>query len=135
MEKKSVPQDANKTYDGYGTKVVYAVDEAGRYDRVRTTGWEVEEIVLRDVVDDFEEKAKSAHRRAMSGQTSPIEYFMHKRYLDLTGLAKGMGIAKWRVKRHLKPSVFEKLSQSMLQRYAELFDIDLKMLTHFKENV
>ncbi|MEJ2156500.1 MAG: hypothetical protein P8X96_14265 [Desulfobacteraceae bacterium] len=135
MEKKSVPQDANKTYDGYGTKVVYAVDEAGRYDRVRTTGWEVEEIVLRDVVDDFEQKAESARRRAMSGQTSPIEYFMHKRYLDLTGLAKGMGIAKWRVKRHLKPSVFDKLSQSVLQRYAELFDIDPKMLTHFKENL
>lgn len=133
MKKKSVPQDANTTYDGYGTKVVYAVDEAGRYDRVQSSGWEVEEIVLRDVVDDFQEKAESAKQRALSGQTSPIEYYMHKRYLDLAGLAKGIGIAKWRVKRHLKPSVFNKLSPSMLQRYAELFDIDVKQLTHFKE--
>jgi hypothetical protein len=135
MKKQSVPQDDNKTYSGYGTKVVYAVNDAGGYTKVKSTGWEVEEVVLRDVVDDFKHQAETAKKRVAAGQTSPIEYYMHKKFLDLTGLALGMGLAKWRVRRHLKPSVFKKLPESMLQRYADLFDIDLKMLTRFEENL
>jgi hypothetical protein len=133
MNKKSVPQDANKTYQGYGTKVVYAVNDAGRYTRVESSGWEVEEIVLRDVVEDFDQKAESARKRVLAAQASPIEYFMHKRYLDLNGLARGLGLAKWRVKRHLRPAVFKKLPAAVLQRYADLFDIDLQRLTRFEE--
>ena len=135
MKKQSVPQDDNKTYSGYGTKVVYAVNDAGSYTQVKSTGWEVEEVVLRDVVDDFKHQAETAKKRVVAGQTSPIEYYMHKKFLDLTGLALGMGLAKWRVRRHLKPSVFKKLPVSMLQRYADLFDIDLKLLTRFEENL
>jgi hypothetical protein len=135
MKKENVPQDDNKTYSGYSTKVVYAVNDTGGYAKVKTTGWEVEEVVLRDVVDDFMHQAETARKRVLAGQTSPIEYYMHKRFLDLPGLAAGMGLAKWRVRRHLKPSVFKKLSASMLQRYADLFDIELEMLTRFEENL
>jgi hypothetical protein len=135
MKKQSVPQDDNKTYSGYSTKVVYAVDDAGSYTKVKTTGWEAEEVVLRDVVDDFKHQAEAARKRVVAGRTSPIEYYMHEKFLDLSGLASGMGLAKWRVRRHLKPSVFKKLPASMLQRYADLFGIDLKMLTRFEENL
>jgi hypothetical protein len=135
MKKENVPQDDNKTDSGYSTKVVYAVNDTGGYTKVKSTGWEVEEAVLRDVVDDFQHQAEGARKRVLAGQASPIEYYMHKRFLDLPGLAAGMGLAKWRVRRHLKPSVFKKLPASMLQRYADLFDIELEMLTRFEENL
>jgi hypothetical protein len=135
MKKENVPQDDNKTYSGYSTKVVYALDDTGGYTKVKTTGWEAEEVVLRDVVDDFQHQAEAARKRVLAGQTSPIEYYMHKKFLDLAGLASGMGLAKWRVRRHFKPSVFKKLPTSMLQRYADLFDIELEMLTRFEENL
>ena len=135
MKKESVPQDDNKTYRGYGTKVMYALDESGSYTQVKSSGWDAEEIVLRDVVDDFAQKAAEAKARVMADQASPIEYFMHLKLMDLTGLAYGLGMAKWRVKRHMNPRVFKRLPQKTLQRYADYFNIDLLMLTRFKENI
>ena len=38
-------------------KALYAVDDRGEYTRTATRGWEAEEIVLTQVIDDFEAKA------------------------------------------------------------------------------
>lgn len=134
MKTDDVPQDANETFRGYGTKAVYAVDKNGRYTKIATSGWEVEEIVLRDVLADFEQLAADAKKRTVAGKCSPIEYFMYKRFMDIPALASAMGIAKWRVKRHMKPAVFQKLDASMRKRYADLFRIDISALQHFEEN-
>ena len=132
MKTKEVPQDDNATFKGYGTKAVYAVDENGQYTRSPTTGWEVEEVVLRDVVNDFEKLARKAKIRAIKGETSPIEYFMNKYFMDVPALAAGMGLARWRVKRHLTPQVFDKLNDRLLQRYADFFQVDVDTLKNFK---
>jgi hypothetical protein len=39
-----------------------------------------------------------------------------------------VGIARWRVKRHLKPKVFAKLKPDMLKRYADLFGLGIAEL-------
>ena len=135
MKIKEVPQDDIPTFRGYGTKAVYAIDEKGRYRKTATNGWEVEEVVLRDVLADFEELAADAKKRVIAGKTSPIEYFTYKRLMDLSALAQAMGLAKWRIKRHLKPKVFNRLDDKMLQRYADMFRIETAMLKHYKENV
>lgn len=135
MKTDEVPQDDNRTFRGYGTKAVYAVGENGRYTKMATSGWEVEEVVLRDVLADFEQLAADAKKRILSGRSSPIEYFAYKRLMDISALAQAMGLAKWRVRRHLNPSVFGKLNDKLLQRYADLFRIDIAMLKNFKENI
>lgn len=134
MKKEKVPQDNNETYQGYSTKVVYAVDEGGNYTQVKTSGWEVEEIVLQDVVNDFKDKAQEVARQVMAGQASPIEYFMHAKYMDLPSLAAGVGMAKWRVKRHLTAKGFKKLNRKKLQRYADFFNIEIEELSNFNGN-
>ena len=133
MKIDDVPQDDNRTFKGYGTKAVYAVDEQGRYTKTATSGWAVEEVVLRDVLDDFDALAVDAKNRALRGEASPIEFFLYRRLMDLPSLARAMGLAKWRVRRHLKAKVFKRLNTALLQRYADLFRIDLTALTHFKE--
>lgn len=134
MKIKEVPQDDIRTFKGFGTKAIYAVDENGRYTKTPTSGWEAEEVVLRDVVDDFTKLAEEARARVFSGETSPIEYYMNKYFMDLPALARGMGLAKWRVKRHFNPEVFKKLNQKMLQRYADFFNMDIDTLKNIKEN-
>lgn len=134
MKVKEIPQDDIKTFKGFGTKALYAVDENGRYTRTPTSGWEVEEVVLRDVVDDFAKLAQEAKTRVLRGETSPIEYYMNKYYMDLPALARGIGLAKWKVKRHFNPNIFNKLNQKMLQRYADFFNTDVHMLKNIKEN-
>ena len=133
MKIKEVPQDDIKTFKGFGTKAIYAVDENGRYARTSTSGWEAEEVVLRDVVDDFAKLAEDAKTRVFKGETSPIEYYMNKFFMDLPALAAGMGLAKWRIKRHFSPQVFNKLNDKMLQRYADFFNIELTELKHIEE--
>lgn len=135
MKKDNVPQDENPTYQGYGTKVIYALDDSGSYTTVKSSGWEVEEIVLQDVVNDFKAKAEDAKARILAGKASPIEYFMHVKFMDLTALAHGMGMAKWRVKRHLTPRGFKRLDTDILQRYADFFDVEVARLTQFKEYI
>jgi hypothetical protein len=135
MKIKEVPQDNIKTFKGFGTKAMYAVDDNGQYTTIPTSGWEVEEVVLRDVVNDFARLAEGAKSGVIRGNTSPIEYLMNKYFMDLPALAAGMGLAKWRVKRHFNPKVFNKLNNEMLQRYADFFDLDAVELKNLKENI
>ncbi len=135
MKIKEVPQDNIKTFKGFGTKAMYAVDENGQYATIPTSGWEVEEVVLRDVIDDFAKLAEEAKSRVIKGNTSPIEYYMNKYFMDLPALAAGMSLTKWRVKRHFNPKVFNKLNNEMLQRYAEFFNLDTADLKNFKERI
>jgi len=135
MKIKEVPQDDIPTFKGYGTKAVYALDEKGRYTRTATSGWDVEEVVLRDVLADFKEMAAEAKKRILAGKSSPIEYFAYKRLMDLSALAQAMGIAKWRIKRHLRPKVFNALNDKMLQRYADMFRVDITALKNCKESL
>jgi len=135
MKAKEVPQDDIKTFKGFGTKAMYAVDENGQYTRIPTSGWEVEEVVLRDVVDDFARLTVEAKARVIKGQTSPIEYYMNKYFMDLPALAAGMGLAKWRVKRHFNPKVFAKLSHKLLQRYADFFNMDVADIKNIERTI
>jgi hypothetical protein len=40
------------------------------------------------------------------------------------------GISFWRVKRHLKPKVFNRLNEKDLAKYAEVFKITTEQLKH-----
>lgn len=130
MKISEVPQDAVKTMQGV-KKALYAVDDRGEYTRTATRGWEAEEIVLTQVIDDFEEKAGAAAARVRSGETSPIEYFMNKKWMDPLTLAQAMGLYRWQVKRHFKPAVFKKLDGGTLDEYAHLFGVTVERLKNF----
>jgi len=112
-------------------KALYAVDDQGHYTRSTTSGWEVEEIVLNQVIDDFEEKARHAASRVRNNETSPIEYFMYKNWMDPLTLAQAMGLYHWQVKRHFKPDIFKKLDDRTLAEYAMLFRISVDALKNF----
>ena len=52
--------------------------------------------------------------------------------MDLPILASYVGLWKWRVKRHFKPKVFNKLSRGTLQKYAEIFDVSINELINIE---
>ena len=133
MKISEVPQDKIKTMQGE-KKALYAVDDQGHYTRSTTSGWEVEEIVLNQVIDDFEEKARHAASRVRNKETSPIEYFMYKKWMDPLTLAQMMGLNRWQVKRHFKPGVFKKLSDKTLTEYARIFGVPVDALKNFPKD-
>ena len=61
-----------------------------------------------------------AHARAKRGEASPLEYHMYKQRMDVLVLSQSTGYFQWRVRRHLKPSAFEKLPADIRQRYADV---------------
>jgi hypothetical protein len=130
MKLSEIPQDKIKTLQG-AKKALYAVDDQGNYIQSTTSGWEAEEIVLNQVIDDFGEKARQTVLRVRNNETSPIEYFMYKRWMDPLTLAQVMGLYRWQVKRHFKPAVFKKLNDKTLSEYARIFGVSTEALKNF----
>lgn len=128
MKDNEVPQFETKAMNGEG-KALYAVDADGNYTVVRSAGWEAEDIVLAQAIEECERLAADAHARARRGETSPLEYHMYKQRMDVLVLAQSTGYFQWRVRRHLRPNVFAKLSPDVRARYSEVLGIPAEQLS------
>jgi hypothetical protein len=127
MRDRDVPQEGNASLGGY-RKAVYALAEDGKLRIVASRGWEAEEIVTRQAVEDLERRAQAARERALAGQASPLEYHMYRARMDVALLSQTAGLWGWRVRRHFKPRVFERLPLRLRQRYAEALGVSLEAL-------
>jgi len=84
------------------------------------------EMLYYDVWKMFRERFESAKKKVQNGERSPIWYHMEKTLIDLSNFAKLVGIASWRVKRHLKPRIFSKLNPRTVKKYADALDISVE---------
>ncbi len=127
MRDDEVPQDGNVTLGGH-TKAVYARAADGRIRMVESVGWEVEEIVTRQAVEECDRLTAQTRAQAQSGLASPLHYHMHRARMDEPLLSQVSGIWLWRVRRHLRPEVFARLRPALLQRYAEALGLTIEQL-------
>ncbi|WP_264531840.1 hypothetical protein [Flavobacterium sp. N502540] len=132
MEKEKVPQDNGNLTKNNLKELLYATDENGDYTTTLSTGWEPKTIALSNSIDDINERIAEAKQQVETGEVSPICYYMELNKMDLTILSSYVGMWKWRVKRHFKPSVFAKLSNATLQKYADAFEISIAELKNIK---
>jgi len=119
MKKEEIPQQNAKAFMGH-SKLLYAVDDQGRYVPAPCNGWEAEEIVLDQAIAEYVRLAEDAWRRAKAGAASTLEYHMYRQRMDLTLLAQTTGFFKWRVRRDLRPGALPKLSAARRSRYADV---------------
>jgi hypothetical protein len=131
MRETDVPQEGNVTLDGH-RKAVYARAADGRVQLVESAGWEVEEIVTRQAIDEFVQLAEQARQHALAGKVSPLAYHMYRARMDEALLAQSTGLWRWRIRRHFRPEIFRGLSLSLLQRYADALGIRVDQLTQVK---
>lgn len=127
MDANNVPQDDYAALGGH-RKAVYAKGADGRIVVVESRGWEVEEIVNRQAVDAFRDLAEAARARVLAGTSAPLEYWMYARRMDPELLAQASGLWRWRVRRHLRPAIFARLSPRLRQRYADALGITVDQL-------
>ncbi|UUF15646.1 MULTISPECIES: hypothetical protein [Flavobacterium] len=128
MEKDKVPQDKSNLTKNNVKELLYATDENGNYTTTLSTGWEPKTIALSNSIEEINERIAEARQQVLNGEVSPIVYFMEVNKMDLTILSSYVGLWKWRVKRHFKPSVFAKLNDKVLQKYADTFEISIEEL-------
>lgn len=127
MLDSEVPQEGNSTLGGH-RKAMYARGTDGKLHIVQSAGWEVEEIVTKQAVDDLLRLTEEARQRVLAGLTSPLEYHMYRVRMDVPLLSQASGIWQWRIRRHFRPAVFAGLSASLLTTYADAMGMTVDQL-------
>ena len=132
MQLDEVPQDKQdyKERDKI-RKMVYATDRNGHYTGVVSAGWEAEHAATKGAWDEADLVLQETEAAVKAGRLSPIAYFMQKSLMDESLLAKYMGKWRWTVRRHMRPAVFARLSETTLGKYAGVFNISVPVLKAF----
>ncbi len=126
MKKKDLPQDNEGIHEGKFKDLCYVVDQDGNYVTAQSTGWSPKNTAMLQAWEVIHEKVEEIRSKVISGELSPIAYFMEKNMLDIKMLSQYAGIPKRKVKRHLKPVVFQDLDNETLEQYADAFDISVE---------
>ena len=122
-----MPQDEASTLTNT-RKAIYAVGRDGRYEIVPSSGWEVEAEATLQAVYELARRAAEAYDQVAAGAAAPLYFHMFDRRMDIDLLSQASGIAKWRLKRHLKAEVFVKLPPKTVARYAEALGLKVEEL-------
>ena len=130
MDINSVPQDESSTYAN-NKKAIYATGEDGKVKVVGSSGWNAEETVTKQALEDLEDSAKEAHEAVKRGEKSPLYYHMYSIRMDLQVLAESTGFFKWTIKKDFRPEVFAKISDKRISVYSDAMgktEEELKLL-------
>ncbi|MFN8249192.1 MAG: hypothetical protein U0T68_09590 [Ferruginibacter sp.] len=127
MKKEEIPQD-DGALNKLTKEVVYAVDDSGNYTTELSTGWEVKAEALDLAWNEIDQRIANAKQKVLNGEASPLLYFMELRLMDPGIVSAYTGFWKWTIKRHMKPSVFKKLPENTLKKYAEAFNVTVEEL-------
>ena len=128
MEKDNVPQDDKNVLEGKLKVLKYATEKDGSYTKVKTVGWEPENIVLSQAWEEINERVEEVKQKVLQGKLSPIAYHKEKQMLETGMLAGYVGYPAIVVWLHLKPWFFKRLSENQLDRYAKAFRISRQEL-------
>ncbi len=127
MRPDEIPQENAPLFGGV-RKVMYVVDSSGHYQVANSGGMEAEVTVTEAAVAWFAKLATEARERVQRGESSTLEYHMYRLRLDIPTLASATGIWRWRIRRHLRPAAFTRLSPRLLECYAEAMGLTVAQL-------
>ncbi|MGE5423883.1 MAG: hypothetical protein ACM3N9_00885, partial [Syntrophothermus sp.] len=78
--------------------------------------------------DVLEERIQEVRQKVLSGELSPLAYHMEKHQMEVPTLADYCGLRKRRVRKHLTPKGYLKISDEDKMKYAEIFGISSEQL-------
>ena len=133
MKKEEVPQDIGLA--GRMCEVSYALNEQGRYELVQSYGWKPKTVTLKQAWRVIIAEIESVARDVNAGRKSPLAYHMIRNQMNTKLLAKYTAISRWRVKRHLKPKIYNRLKPSVLEKYARVFNIPPDQLSRIPDSI
>ncbi|REC45573.1 hypothetical protein [Chryseobacterium sp. 5_R23647] len=131
MKKQDLPQDESNLQSANMTEVLYVTDENDNYTTANSIGWDAKKAALEESMELINERIEEAKQSVANNLVSPIVYFMELNKMDMQVLAAYVNMWQWTVKRHAKPKIFKKLSDSTLKKYADAFEISVDELKNF----
>jgi len=113
--------DEAKVEDGHRL-VLYVENDDATYGPMETGSY-----MTQNYIDDFFEKLshvqQDSMRRMRDGEISPVAYYMILIEIGEGDLAARVGISRRRLRRHMTPCGFRKVTLRALRRYADVFGI------------
>ena len=134
MKIRDVPQDRGMITDDR-REICYAVDENGNYVLAESAGWEPKNVANSQAWDIIRDQVQETLKNIEAGILSPLAFHMVNNQMNVSLLAKYARLSRWRVRRHLKPSVFNRLKPHILKRYADIFEIDVPSLSRIPDRL
>jgi len=131
VKKQDLPQDESNLQSANMTEVLYVTDENDNYITANSIGWDAKKAALEESMELINERIEEAKQNVANNLVSPIVYFMELNKMDIQVLAAYVDMWQWTVKRHAKPKIFKKLSDSTLKKYADAFEISVEELKNF----
>ena len=132
MKVGDVPQDNGMWTEGR-YEICYAIDDKGDYVLAPSIGWEPKKLANDQAWELIRAEIQITLGKVKSGKLSPLAYHMVRNQMNTALLAKYAGFSRWRVWWHLRPIGFARMPLQILQRYASIFDIEIKALQSFPE--
>jgi hypothetical protein len=109
--------------------VLYVEKKDGTYGPLRTGSY-----ITKNYIDDYWYKRRNLEKeyldKVISGEISPIAYYMVLEELTPSELAARVKISTRRVKKHLTPAAFGSATVEELRRYCEVFSVPLSSMLH-----
>ncbi|MEO6302689.1 MAG: hypothetical protein ABIP51_05920 [Bacteroidia bacterium] len=133
MKKEDIPQDES-ALNKITKELCYATDSSGNYVTALSSGWEVKATALNIAWQDIDKRILDVKQKVLKKEASPLLYFMELRLMDMIILSAYTGFWQWQIKRHMKPEIFEKLSQKKLEKYAKAFNVSVTELKTMNVN-
>ncbi|MCX6250652.1 MAG: hypothetical protein NTX61_07865 [Bacteroidetes bacterium] len=109
-------------------ELFYCFDEKGNYKKLVDNHYEANRLIIKQGWDAVNERVGQVRDQIVQGKLSPLAFFMEKTMMEVTILADYSGFSKRKVRKHLTPNGFSKLSPSRLETYAKVFDITVEEL-------
>ncbi|NQV02563.1 MAG: hypothetical protein HQ542_07960 [Bacteroidia bacterium] len=132
MEEQKFEYKYKDPEHGHNKELFYSYDKEGNYDKQVRFHDDADRIFIEQFWDIQHDRIEDARQQVLAGKKSPIFYFMEKNLLDPMSLGLQAKISLWRVKRHVKPRVFKRLSEKTLAKYAEAFSITIEQLKNIE---
>lgn len=112
--------------------VYYKLDENGEFKKYMMANDEERYIPFKEHWANIYARIQEARQEVLNGTKSPLAYFIERSLMDVSLLSGYTKIPKWRIRQHLRPEKFNKLSPEIIQRYAEAFEVTVEDLLNVK---
>jgi len=102
--------------------ILYVEKDDGTYGPIQTGSF-----LTKNYIDDYYEKRRrleaSLREQVRRMEISPVAYYMTLEDLSVAETAARVGLSRRKVKKHMLPGRFTKIPASILDKYAEVFNI------------
>lgn len=123
-------QDEKLIYQNNRELFYFFDKEKNCYTRAIAYQYEANQVIIKQGWDALEARIHRICEKVIAGKLSPLAYYMERSQMEVPMLAQYAGIRKWRVKKHLLPRGFSKLSREDLEKYTKALDISIEQLTN-----